>query len=377
MRPLNVLWATDRIGYDGHLHGPGRRLLTIAPELDRTAVRLTACVLRPEHPDLSRLFADRGVPLRHLGKHRLDPTTLPRLVRLVREESIDLLHLTGYGASNFGRIASAWTGAPAILHVTDHYYPWYQDVADRFLAARTDAVVTVSRSVAETSPMFRHDALRRRVRVLQNPVDLREFGPAPAATVEAVKRELGVPPGRTVVGYLGRLHPEKGVEHLLRAVPEVLRRRPEALFVLVGDGEQQAELKGEVQRLGVGDHVRFHGFRSDVAAVLSAFDVVAVPSLTEGFPNVVLEAMAVGRPIVASQVEGIAEILVPGETGALVSPGDPAALAAVLTSLLGDPVERARLATGARADAARFDLRAYVRSLETTWAEVAGRNGTR
>ena len=371
MRPLNVLWATDRIGYGSHLHGPGRRLLTIAPEIDPAVARLVVCVLRGEDPALSRLFAQRGIPLRHLGRRRLDPTTLPRLVRLVREERIDLLHLTGWGASDFGRLVSAWTGVPAIVHVTDHYHPWYQDVADRLLGWRTDAVIAVSRSVAETSPMFRHARLRRRVRVLQNPVDLREFAPVPEAEAAALRQALGVPPGRLVVGYLGRLHPEKGVHHLPDALPAVVRAVPEAVLVVIGDGPQQRALEAQVQRLGLGPHVLFHGFRSDVAAALSAFDVAVVPSLTEGFPNVVLEAMAVGRPIVASRVEGIAEILRHDETGWLVPPGDAPGLADALVRALKEPAERARLATGAREAAKRFDLRAYVRALEATWGEIA------
>lgn len=372
MRPLNVLWATDRIGYGSHLHGPGRRLLTIVPELDPAAVRLTVCVLRPEDPDLSRLFAERGIPLRHFGKHRFDPTTLVRLLRLVREEGIDLLHVTGWGATSFGRAVSALTRVPIVVHVTDHYHPWHQALADRLLGWRTDALVAVSRSVAETSPMFRSERLRRRVRVIRNPVDLREFSAVTEAEAAALRRELGIEPGRPVVGYVGRLHEEKGVHHLLAAAPEVARTAPGAVFLVVGDGPRQAELHAEARRLGLGERAVFHGFRRDVAAVLSICDVVAVPSLTEGFPNVVLEAMAVGRAIVASDVEGIAEILVHGETGWLVPPGDPARLAAGIVHLLQHPAERERLARSARAAAQGFDLRAYVRALEATWLEVAG-----
>ncbi len=371
MRPVNVLWATDRVGYGSHLHGPGRRLLTIAPELDPARVRLTACVLRAEDPALSRLFTDRGIALRYLGKHRLDPTTLPRLARIVRDEKIDLLHLTGYGASDFGRVVSAMAGVPAIVHVTDHYYPWYQAIADRLLARHTDAVIAVSRSVVATSPMFRIARLRARARVMQNPVDLRDFAPIPAQAAVALRRELGIAPGRPLVGAIGRLHPEKGLLHLLEAVPEVVRAVPDAVFLVVGDGPQRDELHAQARRLGLGDHVVFHGFRTDVAALLSILDVVAVPSLTEGFPNLVLEAMAVGRALVASDVEGISEILVHDETGWLVPPRDSAGLAAAIVRLLRRPEARERLGRNAHEAAKRFDLRAYVRVLEDTWVQVA------
>ncbi len=370
---LRVLWATDRIGYGSHLHGPGRRLLSIAPHVDPAVVRLLACVMRAEDVELSRLFEAKGVSLRHLGRHRLDPRTIAPLVRIIREEEIDVLHLTGYGASNFGRIAAALTGIPAIVHVTDHYYPWYQHVADRLLARWTTAVIAVSNSVARDSPMFRSGRLADRVTVIQNAIDLEEFAPVDAAVSRRLRGALGIRPEQLVVGYVGRLHEEKGLLHLLEAAPAILRAVPDACLLLVGDGPQRDELHERVRRLGLERNVIFEGFRTDVAAVLSMLDVVVLPSLTEGFPNVALEAMAVGRAIVASRVEGIEEIVAHERTGLLVSPANPRELAEAIVRLLEQPAERARLAGNAREASLGSGLDGYVKALVGVYRRVTDR----
>jgi glycosyltransferase involved in cell wall biosynthesis len=370
-RPLRVLWATDRIGYGNHLHGPGRRLLTIAPRIDPAVAQIVACVLRADDPELSRLFAERGIPLRHLGKHRLDPTTVPKLLSILRRERIDLVHLTGYGASNFGRIAAGMLGIPSIVHVTDHYYPWYQRVADRLLAPWTTAVVTVSHSVARTSPMFRSPRLQRCTTVIHNAIDLEEFAPAEPDAVRRLRASLQLEPQDLVVGYVGRLHPEKGVHHLVEAAPAILAAEPRARLLLVGDGPQRAELEQRVAELGLGERVSLRGFEADVASMLSVLDVAVFPSLTEGFPNVVLEAMAVGKPVVASDVEGIAELLDQGETGLLVPPADPPALASAVLRLLAQPEERARLAANARRASRAYGIERHVAALETLYRRVA------
>jgi glycosyltransferase involved in cell wall biosynthesis len=333
--------------------------------------RIEACVLRAEDPDLARLFRERDIPLRHLGKHRLDPTTIPKLVRIIRRERIDLVHLTGYGASNFGRIAATLTGIPSIVHVTDHYYPWYQRAADTLLAPWTPCVVTVSHSVARTSPMFRNERLRARTSVIHNALDLDEFAPLAPDAALALRGKLGLAAGDVVVGYVGRLHEEKGVQHLLEAAPAILAADPRVRLVLVGDGPTREALEARARALALGPRCSFPGFATDVRSMLSALDVAVFPSLTEGFPNVVLEAMAVGKPVVASGIEGIAEILVHDETGLLVPPADPPALADAILRLVARPEERARLASNAKRTSRGYGLERYVTALEQLYVRVA------
>jgi glycosyltransferase involved in cell wall biosynthesis len=187
---------------------------------------------------------------------------------------------------------------------------------------------------------------------------------------------LGIGPEQRVVGYVGRLHEEKGLLHLLAAAPAILRTVPDACILLVGDGPQREDLRQRVRELGLEGNVIFEGFRTDVAAVLSMLDVVALPSLTEGFPNVALEAMAVGRAIVASRVEGIGEIVVDGETGLLVPPANPTELAACIVRLLEQPTERARLAGNALRASRRYGLDGYVKALLGVYLRAVNRGPT-
>ncbi len=157
---------------------------------------------------------------------------------------------------------------------------------------------------------------------------------------EKKRRELSIPPSAKVVGMVARLEAAKGHVYLLEAAREVLRVEPDALFVLVGRGHLREELEAVAARLGIGDHVVFTGFREDMLEIMATFDIFTLPSLWEGLGIVLLEAMAFRLPIVASRVGGITDVVVEGETGLLVPPRDPAALAAALVELLRDGEKR-------------------------------------
>jgi glycosyltransferase involved in cell wall biosynthesis len=152
-----------------------------------------------------------------------------------------------------------------------------------------------------------------------------------------------------VIGSLGRLHRQKGYDVLLRALAEIA----EAELVLVGDGEERVSLEALAHELGVAGRVRFAGWDADARARLAGFDIFVLPSRFEAFPLSIVEAMLAGRPVVATDVGSVREAVRHGETGLLVLPDDPAALAAALVRLLGDGVDRARLAAAGRQLAAR------------------------
>lgn len=179
---------------------------------------------------------------------------------------------------------------------------------------------------------------RPRGHVVPLGIDLDRFGSAkPALRQEA-----------SLVGHVARLAEQKGQRYLLEAAALVVARRPDTRFVLVGDGELRDELEAQARSLGLGDHVQFTGARADVPELLASFDVFAFPSLFEGFCVAVIEAQAAGVPVVATPVGGIRETVVHGETGLLVPPRDPAALAEAIVRLLDSPDEARRLAGEAR-----------------------------
>jgi glycosyltransferase involved in cell wall biosynthesis len=181
-----------------------------------------------------------------------------------------------------------------------------------------------------------------------------------------------------LVGVVGRLEPQKGHAYLFEAWPSIVAEFPDARLLVVGDGSLRPRLQARAQELGVAGSVLFAGFRADIPRVLDAIDVLALPSLYEGMPLTAIEASAMGRPVVATAVDGTPEVVVEGETGLLVSPGDPAGLANALCRLLGDPAGRARLGRAGRARAMDlFDQRQQVRRTQELYtAAQAGVHGT-
>jgi len=224
-----------------------------------------------------------------------------------------------------------------------------------------DQVVTVSRAIREAAERLGRP--RREVRVVPNGADTRVFFPRDRA--EARSR-LGLPADERIVTYVGKLVPRKGVDTLVDAMG-LLTRRPGGapLLVAAGIGELRDDLEARARALGVAGRVRFVGKvgHDDVPWWMAAGDVFALPSLSEGLPTVVCEAMAVGRPVVATAVDGTPEIVDEDETGYLVPPREPAALAEALARVLEDP-----------GLAARLGARAHERALEDyTWAANARR----
>jgi glycosyltransferase involved in cell wall biosynthesis len=177
---------------------------------------------------------------------------------------------------------------------------------------------------------------------------------------------------------IGRFVAEKGHRHLLEAAARIERTRPGVHWVLVGAGELEAALSREAQALGLASQVHFTGWRDDVPDVLAVADVFVLPSVNEGFGRVVVEAMAMARPVVATAVGGVPEIVRDGETGVLVPASDPRALADTVRSLLDDPARAARLGAAGRACAeSRFSLTAHVDAVERVYTEVLGGHATR
>jgi glycosyltransferase involved in cell wall biosynthesis len=236
--------------------------------------------------------------------------------------------------------------------------------------ASLDAVVAVSRKMADAAEALAPP--RRPVEVIPNGADTSLFFPRP--TGEARTR-LGLPAEGAVVSYVGKLVPRKGVDTLIEAMGLLARReRPVPLLLAAGIGELRPDLERRARELGVAAHVRFLGKipHEDVPLAIAAGDVFVLPSLSEGLPTVVCEAMACGRPVVATAVDGTPEIVRDGETGFLVPPRDPEALARALARVLDDPALAGRMAERAGEIAReRYTWEANARDMERVYAAVA------
>jgi glycosyltransferase involved in cell wall biosynthesis len=215
-----------------------------------------------------------------------------------------------------------------------------------------------------------------RVRLIWNGAPLDEFAPQGARRRAAVRRELGLPDDAPVFGSIGRLNEQKGHRYLLDAAARVFASAPDARLVIAGDGDQEPALRAQAQALGIAPRVVFAGHRTDVPALLEGLDVFCISSTYEGTPLTLFEAMAAGKAIVSTAVDGCREVLEDGVTGRLVPPRDPAALAEAIGALLADPARRNALAGMARQASARYDIRSCVAQMEQLYDEVLAERGS-
>lgn len=372
---VGVLHVCDKFGVRGSsIHGVSRLFSWWFPRYDRARFEVTLCGLKRPEP-ATRWLAEQGIPVLHLGRGRFDPRILTDLVSLARKRQARILHVHGYSAADFGRLAARIAGAKLVLHehFADPRMPAYQALADRALRRLAAGAIAVSRSTREFLVRERF-VPEDRVRLIWNGAPLDEFAPVPRERGVRVRRELGLPEDAPLFGTIGRLNAQKGHRFLIDAAAIVLARRPEARVLVAGDGDLMDELRGQAARLSLSDRVVFAGHRSDVPDLLGALDVFCLSSLYEGTPLALFEAMAAGKPIVSTAVDGCREVLEDGATALLVPASDAQALAAAIERLLADADLRRRLAQAALAASRRYDVRACVDQMQAFYDDIlAGR----
>ncbi|HSD25724.1 MAG TPA: glycosyltransferase, partial [Vicinamibacteria bacterium] len=324
--PLRLLWLIDSLTLGGAESLVGR----FAGALDPAHVHLRVAFLKSiaGNPFETELRS-RGVPLAGLhARHLRDVGALRRLVRLIREERIDLVHAHLTYAAIFGAVAARLTGTPLVA--TLHLPPspesaWSAPGArDRIMGALLgrfgSAVVCVSGALRDSH--LRTGRVRAdKLVVVHNGVDVASFE-RERGRREDHRHALGLAAEAKAVFTVSVLRPGKGIDVLLRAVKTVAASVPEAVFLVAGDGPLFEPLRVEAERLGLGQRVRWLGLRHDVPALLAAGDLFVLPSLHDAFPTALLEAMASGLPLVATEAGGIPEIVGAPATGVLVPPGD-------------------------------------------------------
>ena len=337
-RVLHVITSLERGGAENHL-------LALLTHADHATFEFETAVLRGEG-ELVSVFREAGLGVHLLkARSRFDPFALRRLVSLLRRGKYDIVHSHLFRADIFASLAVAQLGerAPLLVstrHNDDRFFlnP-FVGIVHYAISARQDLIIAISDHIARftVSRGVRDPARVRRVYHGMEPTVTKAL----ERDGQRIRGELGLRPDDFLVGNVGRLALQKGQRHLIAAMPLLLERVPRAHAVIAGRGDLEDYLRDLALEVGVADRVHVLGPRRDVPALMHAIDVFAMPSIWEGFGLVLLEAMAAGRPIVASRVATIPEIVVDGVTGVLVPAGDPVALAEALAGLAHAP-ERAR-----------------------------------
>jgi glycosyltransferase involved in cell wall biosynthesis len=352
------------------LHGAGKYSLTTIPYLNKNKFNTTLCVVRGKD-HLTKSFEDAGINVKHLGRGKLDPRTLFDLFKLLKSLDIHLIHTHGYGSDNYGRIVGQLLGIPTIIHAHDDNsnFPWHQNLADLLLVPFTKNAIAISQAVME-SCITKRRINKKKITVLPNGILFDKFVSVSKEQIQKEKYRLGVDPAAKIVGTVARLRKEKGIKYLIQAASNVLNQFPKTYFLIVGDGPLRNELEILGKQLGIQNKIIFAGFCDDIPLILSIIDIFAAPSVTEGLGLGILEAMAMSKPIVASNVGGIKEILKDNKTGLLVTSEDSKILSEKIIHLLKNENEATMLGERAREASKNYDIKLCITKLEDFYLDI-------
>jgi glycosyltransferase involved in cell wall biosynthesis len=341
-----------------NIGGPALHATLLTEELDRARYDSTLVAgvedgAEGNYLALHGRSLDGLIVLDELGRAihaRRDVAMLGKLVRLMRQLKPDIVHTHEAKAGALGRIAALVTGVPVLVHTYHgHVFHGYFSplrtraflAIERWLARRTTRLIAVSESVKADLLRFGIGAPDQLIVVpLGLPLD-RFVGSA--ARKGEFRVELGLEPDTPLVGIVARLAPIKAHNLFLEAASMVAQARPRSRFVVVGDGECRSVLEIVARRLGLAEGVQFLGWRRDLERIYADLDLVVLSSRNEGSPVSVIEAMAAARPVVATRVGGVPDLVENGVSGLLVEPGDAAGLAQAMLTVLADPDQAHRM----------------------------------
>jgi len=289
---------------------------------------------------LSEQILGLGFPVINLNlRWRWDPRAIPKLGKLLRLDQIDLLHTHLPWSGIIGRLTSRYVGLRAVIY-TEHSlwlkHNYITRTLNRLTIAMTHKVITVSEAVRR-SILENCNDLTERIVTIPNGIDLQVIR-SRHVDADSLRQVLGIPTDAYVVGNVARLSPAKGHIYLLDALVQLRRWNPKVCAVMVGrDAGSEAQLKARIRELDLQDNVILTGYRSDAIELMQIFNVFVIPSFFEGMPVALLEAMALGKPVVVTAVGGNLEVVRHSIEGMLVPPGDGEALAEAIKFLINNP----------------------------------------
>jgi glycosyltransferase involved in cell wall biosynthesis len=330
--------------------GPERQILEHCKRMESDDYEMIlVCYEEPGQPNDLRLRAEEQglVCLTLPVMSPFSPKNISRIVEVLRRVGADILVTHGHKGNIFGRLACWRLGIPTVAvsrgWTMESAKIRFFEFLDKIFLHFADHVVAVSEGQRRKIQACR--VRPGKVSVIHNCIDVGNWC---GGGRNGVRESLGVPDGAVLVATAGRLSPEKNQRMLLKAADRIAMQADDVYFAVFGEGVLRGELEADIRRAGLEGRFLLPGFRSDMNAVMEAVDIFTLPSLTEGLPNVVLEAFACSKPVVATAVGGTPELVRDGENGFLIESGDEAGLAARILSLAADREMRDRMGRAGR-----------------------------
>ena len=306
-----------------------------------------------------------------------DIAALISLIRLIVRERPDIVHTHSSKAGLLGRMAAKLAKVPHIVHtphghvfyghfgrLASRIFLWVEKIFSRF----TDRIVALTdgeKNDYEKLSVCPSEKLLK----IHSGVDVAHYMKPNGNMVEK-RRSLGLDQNGKVIGFVGWLLPIKGPEYLIKAMEFVWPEHPEASLVFAGKGDLDVDLRAQALRMNANGRIKFLGWREDINEIMPIFDMLVLPSLNEGMGRVLVEAMAAGKPIVASRVGGIPDLVIHGKTGFLVPPADEKALAAWIKKILDDPGKAWEMGQQGRKLCQQFSIEAMIEKLDDLYSDL-------
>ena len=368
---ITVLQLCEHFGgREASIHGVARSFQWWLPAFDKSRFRVLLCS-RKGRDKAAEVMEQSGLNPLYLGYGKYDPRNLIKLLRIINEEKVDIIHAHGYGACTWGRIAGLLKNVPVIVHerCNTRETPFFQRPVEWFLGKFTKyalAVSVSSRDFCIKKRFMKPDA----VQVLYNGIMMKDVPPPDPEFERKFRNQNGAGESIFLLGIVGRLESHKGHIDAFKALEIVSKKHKNVMLWVIGDGSFEDDLKNWVRDHHLEEAVKFFGFRSDVRKIIRCFDAQLFPSHMEGTPNTLYEAMAVGNAIIASTADGQGEILEDGKTALMFEPGDYKKMAEHIVCLIENNELAARLGNNALKRSVDFDGSKTIEAMQNLYLRI-------
>ncbi len=342
-KKIPILFITSNLG----IGGLERVIVQLCIHLDRNLFTPAVCCIHFKG-ELAEELQNQDIKIFNLSSRKPDYFAFKKIISVIDEFKPLIVHTHNINASIDGIIASVIKKIPVKIH-TDHARRFPDKkrymFAERVMSCFVNKIIAVSEETKQNLIRFEKIASKK-IQVIHNGISGIEL--RNKSQNDLTRKELGLTQFQFIVGTVSRLETQKGLIYLIRAFPEILREFPNSCLVITGQGSQYETLRQEAKNIGIEEKVKLTGPKLQICQIFNILDIYVLPSVWEGLPMSLLEAMSCQRPIVATSVGGIPQAITDGESGILVPPASSSSLALATSALLKDCSLRTRLALGAR-----------------------------